>query len=330
MAEDTFKKPVFKKRTRNANVVQKASDYSVLADESASAVVPVAKAARKTGVAQPEGTSVAKGAGLFTFESTGSQVSRGDQLATSTVESETEFDRDATAIENRRRADAAASKLPKVLSGDDAENAADGAYKGMAGYKDWIEKRDPTGSVKGTGIRAGPIRAPTNLRVSVRFDYQPDLCKDYKETGYCGFGDSCKFMHDRGDYQTGWQLERDWSAQQSNKSQPDEDYTVDPDEDFPYACSICRKPFNDPVVTKCKHYFCEACALSSFKKTMKCQICGENTLGSFSMCSKLIKDKMKARLAAAIARGDVDADGDDAADTEGADAPEQPDDDDDS
>jgi len=29
----------------------------------------------------------------------------------------------------------------------------------------------------------GPIRAPAHLRVSVRWDYQPDICKDYKETG---------------------------------------------------------------------------------------------------------------------------------------------------
>jgi RING finger protein 113A len=34
----------------------------------------------------------------------------------------------------------------------------------------------------------GPLKAPKNLRVTCRFDYQPDLCKDYKETGYCGFG----------------------------------------------------------------------------------------------------------------------------------------------
>lgn len=49
---------------------------------------------------------------------------------------------------------------------------------------------------------------------SSRFDYQPDLCKDWKETGYCGFGDSCKFMHDRGDYKAGWELERDWAVQE--------------------------------------------------------------------------------------------------------------------
>ena len=34
----------------------------------------------------------------------------------------------------------------------------------------------------------GPIRAPAYLRSTVRWDYQPDICKDYKETGYCGFG----------------------------------------------------------------------------------------------------------------------------------------------
>ena len=36
--------------------------------------------------------------------------------------------------------------------------------------------------------RKGPIRAPEHLRATVRWDYQPDICKDYKETGFCGFG----------------------------------------------------------------------------------------------------------------------------------------------
>ncbi len=31
--------------------------------------------------------------------------------------------------------------------------------------------------------------------------------------GYCGFGDSCKFLHDRSDYKYGWQLEQEWNQQ---------------------------------------------------------------------------------------------------------------------
>ena len=42
----------------------------------------------------------------------------------------------------------------------------------------------------------------------MRFDYQPDVCKDYKETGFCGYGDACKFVHDRSDYKSGWEIER--------------------------------------------------------------------------------------------------------------------------
>ena len=44
--------------------------------------------------------------------------------------------------------------------------------------------------------RKGPMRAPANIRVTTRWDYQPDLCKDYKETGFCGFGG--KLIFDEG------------------------------------------------------------------------------------------------------------------------------------
>ena len=60
---------------------------------------------------------------------------------------------------------------------------------------------------KATGAH-GPLRGSTYIRMSARFDYQPDICKDYKETGFCSFGDSCKFLHDRGDYKSGWELEK--------------------------------------------------------------------------------------------------------------------------
>jgi RING finger protein 113A len=35
----------------------------------------------------------------------------------------------------------------------------------------------------------------------------------------------------------------------------------DDEDELPFACFICRENFVDPVVTKCKHYFCEHCAL---------------------------------------------------------------------
>ncbi|EFH38854.1 hypothetical protein ARALYDRAFT_920502 [Arabidopsis lyrata subsp. lyrata] len=38
---------------------------------------------------------------------------------------------------------------------------------------------------------------------------KPDICKDYKETGYCRYRDSCKFLHDHRDYKPGWQIEKD-------------------------------------------------------------------------------------------------------------------------
>jgi len=85
-------------------------------------------------------------------------------------------------------------------------------YKGINAYTDYVEKAK---LIK--GVSAGPARAPANIRMTSRFDYQPDICKDYKETGYCGYGDSCKFMHDRGDYKTGWQLEREYDEDRKKK-----------------------------------------------------------------------------------------------------------------
>ena len=32
-----------------------------------------------------------------------------------------------------------------------------------------------------------------------------------------GFGDACVFLHDRGDYKSGWQLEREWEEEQKRK-----------------------------------------------------------------------------------------------------------------
>ena len=36
----------------------------------------------------------------------------------------------------------------------------------------------------------GPVKAPTNVRYTTVTDFAPDVCKDYKQTGFCGFGES--------------------------------------------------------------------------------------------------------------------------------------------
>lgn len=63
---------------------------------------------------------------------------------------------------------------------------------------------------KKTGLSA-PIRMPANYKFTCHFDYNPSLCKDYHDTGYCTFGDSCIYIHDRGDYKAGWEQEKEWA-----------------------------------------------------------------------------------------------------------------------
>ncbi|KAI8350317.1 hypothetical protein EDC96DRAFT_485841 [Choanephora cucurbitarum] len=163
-------------------------------------------------------------------------------------------------------------------------------------------KQEPKKNVMNSKMSVGPQRAPANLRITQRFDYQPDICKDYKETGFCGYGDTCIFLHDRGDYKTGWQLEKEWEDAQKNKSRfgesdpnqyaiSDEDSS---DEELPFACLICREEFTNPVVTRCEHYFCEACAIKNYKKSPKCFACGAPTQGVFNTAKKLL-EKLEAK-----------------------------------
>ena len=132
----------------------------------------------------------------------------------------------------------------------------------------------------------GPLKAPANIRSTVRWDYQPDICKDYKETGFCGFGDSCIFLHDRSDYKAGWQIELELAKSSHKHSHEDCDgnshnYEINLEEEIPFKCLICRDSNKSPVVTKCKHYFCEKCFLDNYKKNSKCFACNAPTLGIF-------------------------------------------------
>uniref|UniRef100_A0A914GYK6 Uncharacterized protein n=1 Tax=Globodera rostochiensis TaxID=31243 RepID=A0A914GYK6_GLORO len=182
-------------------------------------------------------------------------------------------------------------------------------YRGMAVYG--AKEREDT--IKGNATsglnRLGPIRAQQYMRASVRWDYAPDICKDYKETGFCTFGDSCKFMHDRSDYKHGWEIERDWEAGKLKETKADE-FLISSDEGedeevdkLPHSCYICREQFRKPVATKCKHYFCEECALAQYQRSKKCAVCGEKTEGVFNVAREILA-KMKARDEAKAKKGD--------------------------
>lgn len=67
------------------------------------------------------------------------------------------------------------------------------------------------------------------------------------------------------------------------------------DEDVPFACLICRKHYTDPIVTRCGHYFCSACAIRRFSKTPKCLACGAPTGGIFNRADKIIAKVNKKR-----------------------------------
>ncbi|XP_060520796.1 E3 ubiquitin-protein ligase RNF113A [Cylas formicarius] len=205
---------------------------------------------------------------LVSYKSTRSAVPEGpqDQGATAILEIETQKDRDAQAIFEKRL------QVNKDLEG----KQDDKIYRGINNYMQYYKPKDTAAGNASSGlVRKGPIRAPENLRATVRWDYQPDICKDYKETGFCGFGDSCKFLHDRSDYKHGWQLEREWQeGRYGEDSDDDKKYEISStDEELPTECPICKGEFVDPVVSKCNHYFCEKCALERYKKTIKCFVC---------------------------------------------------------
>jgi RING finger protein 113A len=68
-------------------------------------------------------------------------------------------------------------------------------------------------------------------------------------------------------------------------------------ESIPFACIICKTPYKNPIVTKCGHFFCEACALQRYRKNPACAACGAGTGGVFNVAKKLSKllDKKKER-----------------------------------
>ncbi|KAI3638693.1 hypothetical protein MIR68_003191 [Amoeboaphelidium protococcarum] len=143
----------------------------------------------------------------------------------------------------------------------------------------------------------GPQKLSSSaIRITSRFDYQPDVCKDYKETGFCGFGDSCIFLHDRTEYKQGWQIdkeheqrlrEKELNGDKNDDQMKDDTQKKNKGEDIPFKCVICKSDYKKPVITRCGHYFCQTCAFTEFRKSSKCFICGQDTMGIFNVVKKV-------------------------------------------
>ncbi|KAJ3142586.1 hypothetical protein HK100_000486 [Physocladia obscura] len=254
----------------------------------------------------------------FSFKASGTAASLVTDTATRTLDIDGILNLDGT--------------IPNANPNSNTTDNDNDSYRGLAGYKEYVNKKVTKVTQSNAGglrycfcflffsqktnhlLRAGPLKGQTSVRITARFDYQQDICKDYKDSGNCGFGDSCIYMHDRGDYKTGWQLDKEWEDQQKQK-QKEEDVNrfliqensavgtgegEDEDEDdVPTECPICVGQFKDPIITKCRHYFCENCALKQFAKTPKCFECGEPTGGNFAVAKELKANliKKKAKIA---------------------------------
>lgn len=210
-----------------------------------------------------------------------------------------------------------------------------GVYRGLGAYKQYANRSEQAiANAKYTGL-LGPLRSSmSNVRSTVRVEYafsaqglDGGFCKDYKETGYCGFGDSCKFAHDRGDYKSGYQLEKEWEdkmkaieekkkkrwekrqqkraqaeaegrqLEEDDDSDSSEDISDD-DDNLPGHCPECGDSWEEcksqPIQTTCGHHFCEDCAMTAFAKSPKCVTCGANTNGIFNSADTLL-EKLKLK-----------------------------------
>ncbi|KAL0011842.1 hypothetical protein SO802_006950 [Lithocarpus litseifolius] len=195
---------------------------------------------------------------IFQFESSKEIQVEHDSRSTATLETETEFSRDARALRERslKQAEEALKRRGKS-SGDEK------LYKGIHGYTDYKAgfRREQTFASGKAGGAYGPLRASADIRVSEEWD---EAEKARKRNLGLGLDDE-----DDGGVDPG-----------------EED---DEDDSLPFACFICRQPFVDAVVTKCKHYFCEHCALKHHAKNKKCFVCNKPTLGIFNTAHEIRK-----------------------------------------
>jgi len=64
----------------------------------------------------------------------------------------------------------------------------------------------------------------------------------------------------------------------------------------PRKCQICEEEYRSPVVTSCKHYFCEKCIFDEYRKSKNCPVCSKTLNGIFNIAHDVIaRDKVEER-----------------------------------
>jgi len=127
-------------------------------------------------------------------------------------------------------------------------------------------------------VKANRIKKHFSNPVDV--DYNPSICKDFHDSGYCSWGDTCIYAHDRTNYKRGWEMNKEWEDQQKElknkqlkKFLQSEKINFNNQSDESQICKNCFNKPTDPVLTECDHLFCEKCILDEYKITKKCPLC---------------------------------------------------------
>lgn len=83
-----------------------------------------------------------------------------------------------------------------------------------------LQQKDSDGNKIYTGMiskksQKEVLVKPVSSHVKQNFmmDYQRDVCKDYLKNGYCGFGDTCKFLHYREEFKRNRSaIDKEWET----------------------------------------------------------------------------------------------------------------------
>ena len=196
---------MFKKRKVNkANLRKKEDEGASGASGDAEVMVNIAKGnvssrglSFNASSAKSSTVPLSQSVNIESDRNASAHVYAGD--ATHTIEIDTAIDRDHRSTLERVQAMKAASsdnnndkgdsgkhdgnREDKGVSNGDVENGAK-VYRGSNAYDTYTGKdvKQALSNNKATGTM-GPLRAPAFLRATVAIDYQPNVCKDYKETG---------------------------------------------------------------------------------------------------------------------------------------------------